>query len=60
MVLLEAEGNVVERDRLLTSVWGDIIQNPGHWMCRCAYSQTVGKTGDAGKLIQTIKGFVIN
>lgn len=54
IVLLEAEGNVVERDKLLTSVWGEYY----------AESRTLDvhirklrvKLGEAGKLIQTIKG----
>lgn len=54
MVLLEAEGNVVERDRLLNSVWGE----------SCTESRTLDvhirklrvKLGDAGRMIQTVKG----
>lgn len=53
-VLLEAEGDVVERDRLLNSVWGEYY----------AESRTLDvhirklrvKLGDAGKMIQTVKG----
>lgn len=54
IVLLEAEGNVVERDTLLTKVWGEYY----------AESRTLDvhirklrvKLGDAGKMIQTVKG----
>lgn len=54
MVLLEAEGNVVERDKLLNRVWGEYY----------AESRTLDvhirklrvKLGDAGRLIQTVKG----
>lgn len=54
MVLLEAEGNVVERETLLTKVWGEFY----------AESRTLDvhirnlrvKLGCTGHLIQTIKG----
>lgn len=54
LVLLEAEGDVVGRDRLLTSVWGEYY----------AESRTLDvhirklriKLGDAGRMIQTVKG----
>lgn len=53
MVLLEAEGNVVERETLLTKVWGEFY----------AESRTLDvhirklrvKLGNAGGLIQTVK-----
>ena len=54
MVLLEAEGNVVERETLLTKVWGEFY----------AESRTLDvhirklrvKLGTAGDMIETIKG----
>lgn len=54
MVLLEAEGNVVERDVLLTKVWGEFY----------AESRTLDvhirklrvKLGTAGDMIETVKG----
>lgn len=54
VVLLEAEGSVVERDRLLNSVWGEYY----------AESRTLDvhirnlrvKLGEAGKMIRTVKG----
>ncbi len=54
MVLLEAEGNVVERERLLTKVWGEFY----------AESRTLDvhirklrvKLGTAGDMIETVKG----
>lgn len=53
MALLEAEGNVVERDALLYRVWGEYY----------AESRTLDvhirnlrvKLGDAGRLIRTVK-----
>lgn len=54
MVLLEAEGNVVERETLLTKVWGEFY----------AESRTLDvhirklrvKLGTAGDMIETVKG----
>ena len=54
MVLLEAEGNVVERETLLTKVWGEFY----------AESRTLDvhirklrvKLGAAGDIIETVKG----
>lgn len=54
MVLLEAEGNVVERETLLTKVWGEFY----------AESRTLDvhirklrvKLGTAGNMIETVKG----
>ncbi len=54
MVLLEAEGNVVERDRLLTSVWGEYYTESRTLDVHIRKLRV--KLGDAGKLIQTIKG----
>ena len=54
MVLLEAEGNVVERDRLLTSVWGQYYTESRTLDVHIRKLRV--KLGDAGKLIQTIKG----
>ena len=54
MVLLEAEGNVVERDKLLTSVWGEYYTESRTLDVHIRKLRV--KLGDAGKLIQTIKG----
>ena len=54
VVLLEAEGNVVERDRLLTSVWGQYYTESRTLDVHIRKLRV--KLGDAGKLIQTIKG----
>ena len=54
MVLLEAQGNVVERDRLLTSVWGEYYTESRTLDVHIRKLRV--KLGDAGKLIQTIKG----
>ena len=54
VVLLEAEGNVVERDRLLASVWGEYYTESRTLDVHIRKLRV--KLGDAGKLIQTIKG----
>ncbi len=54
IVLLEAEGNVVERDRLLTSVWGEYYTESRTLDVHIRKLRV--KLGKAGKLIQTIKG----
>lgn len=54
MVLLEAGGNVVERDRLLTSVWGEYYTESRTLDVHIRKLRV--KLGDAGNLIQTIKG----
>ena len=54
MVLLEAEGNVVERDRLLTSVWGEYYTESRTLDVHIRKLRV--KLGDAGTLIRTIKG----
>lgn len=54
MVLLEAEGNVVERDRLLTSVWGEYYSESRTLDVHIRKLRV--KLGDAGKMIQTVKG----
>lgn len=54
MALLEAEGNVVERDRLLASVWGEYYTESRTLDVHIRKLRV--KLGDAGKLIQTIKG----
>ncbi len=54
MVLLEAEGNVVERDRLLTSVWGEYYTESRTLDVHIRKLRV--KLGDAGNLIRTIKG----
>lgn len=52
--LLKAEGNVVERDRLLTSVWGEDYTESRTLDVHIRKLRV--KLGDAGKLIQTVKG----
>ena len=54
MVLLEAEGNVVERNRLLTSVWGEYYTESRTLDVHIRKLRV--KLGEAGKRIQTIKG----
>jgi len=54
VVLLEAEGNVVERDRLLSSVWGEYYTESRTLDVHIRKLRV--KLGDAGKLIQTVKG----
>lgn len=53
-VLLEAEGNVVERDRLLASVWGEYYTESRTLDVHIRKLRV--KLGDAGKMIQTVKG----
>lgn len=54
LVLLEADGNVVERDRLLTSVWGEYYTESRTLDVHIRKLRV--KLGDAGKMIQTVKG----
>ncbi len=54
MVLLEAEGSVVERDRLLTSVWGEYYTESRTLDVHIRKLRM--KLGDAGRMIQTVKG----
>lgn len=54
MVLLEAEGNVVERDRLLARVWGEYYTESRTLDVHIRKLRV--KLGDAGNLIKTIKG----
>lgn len=54
LVLLEAEGNVVERGRLLASVWGEYYTESRTLDVHIRKLRV--KLGDAGKLIQTVKG----
>lgn len=54
MVLLEAEGSVVERDRLLNSVWGEYYTESRTLDVHIRKLRV--KLGDAGKMIQTVKG----
>lgn len=54
MVLLEAEGNVVERDKLLTSVWGEYYTESRTLDVHIRKLRV--KLGDVGKMIQTVKG----
>lgn len=51
--LLEAEGDVVGRDRLLTSVWGEYYTESRTLDVHIRKLRV--KLGDAGKLIQTVK-----
>ena len=53
MVLLEAEGNVVERDRLLSRVWGEYYTESRTLDVHIRKLRV--KLGDAGKMIQTVK-----
>lgn len=54
MVLLEAEGDVVERDKLLGSVWGEYYTESRTLDVHIRKLRV--KLGDAGKMIQTVKG----
>lgn len=54
MVLLEAEGKVVERDSLLMSVWGEYYTESRTLDVHIRKLRV--KLGDAGRLIQTVKG----
>lgn len=54
LVLLEADGNVVERGRLLTSVWGEYYTESRTLDVHIRKLRV--KLGDAGKMIQTVKG----
>lgn len=54
MVLLEAEGNVVERDTLLNNVWGEYYTESRTLDVHIRKLRV--KLGDAGKMIQTVKG----
>ena len=54
LVLLEAKGNVVERDSLLTSVWGEYYTESRTLDVHIRKLRV--KLGDAGKMIQTVKG----
>ncbi len=54
LVLLEAEGDVVGRDRLLVSVWGEYYTESRTLDVHIRKLRV--KLGDAGKLIQTVKG----
>ncbi len=54
IVLLEAGGNVVERDKLLTSVWGEYYTESRTLDVHIRHLRV--KLRSAGKLIQTVKG----
>lgn len=54
LVLLEADGDVVERDKLLTSVWGEYYTESRTLDVHIRKLRV--KLGDAGKMIQTVKG----
>ena len=54
IVLLEAGGNVVERDKLLTSVWGEYYTESRTVDVHIRHLRV--KLRSAGKLIQTVKG----
>ncbi len=54
MVLLEAEGNVVERDALLARVWGEYYNESRTLDVHIRKLRV--KLGDAGRMIQTVKG----
>lgn len=53
-VLLEAEGNVVDRNALLNSVWGEYYTESRTLDVHIRKLRV--KLGDAGSLIQTVKG----
>lgn len=53
LVLLEAEGNVVERDSLLTRVWGEYYTESRTLDVHIRKLRV--KLGDAGRMIQTVK-----
>lgn len=54
MVLLEADGNVVERDTLLKEVWGEYYDESRTLDVHIRKLRV--KLGEAGKLIKTVKG----
>lgn len=54
MVLLEAEGNVVERDTLLNNVWGEYYTESRTLDVHIRKLRV--RLGEAGKMIQTVKG----
>lgn len=54
LVLLEAEGNVVGRDSLLNSVWGEYYTESRTLDVHIRKLRV--KLGDAGKMIETVKG----
>lgn len=54
MVLLEAEGNVVERERLLTKVWGEFYTESRTLDVHIRKLRV--KLGAAGNMIETVKG----
>lgn len=54
LVLLEAEGNVVGRDSLLNSVWGEYYTESRTLDVHIRKLRV--KLGDAGRMIQTVKG----
>ena len=54
IALLEAEGKVVERDTLLTKVWGEYYTESRTLDVHIRKLRV--KLGDAGRLIQTVKG----
>ncbi len=54
MVLLEAEGNVVDRDALLARVWGEYYNESRTLDVHIRKLRV--KLGDAGRMIQTVKG----
>ena len=53
-VLLEAEGNVVERDTLLSKVWGEYYTESRTLDVHIRNLRV--KLGDAGRMIHTVKG----
>lgn len=54
LTLLEAEGDVVERDRLLTGVWGEYYTESRTLDVHIRKLRV--KLGEAGRMIQTVKG----
>ena len=54
LALLKAEGNVVERNKLLNDVWGDFYDDSRTLDVHIRKLRI--KLGDSGELIQTVKG----
>lgn len=54
LVLLEAEGNVVDRDKLLSRVWGEYYTESRTLDVHIRKLRV--KLGDAGRMIRTVKG----
>ena len=52
--LLENDGMVLTRDKILARIWGyDLTARPAPWTSTCALRQ---KLGECGSLIETVRG----